>query len=233
MNGRPLPPGQHAIDGFPRFGTHLNEPPPAIPADHAIEVTGAVAKPVSVPLAELSALERREMTADFHCVAGWSATGLRWEGVPFATFYRTLVEPSLRPGVSITYVAFEGLDGFSSHMSIDDALADDVLIADGLDGSPLGADHGAPARLVAPNHYGFINIKHLARVELCTEEPRGYGRPPLPANVGLRLLGYGRLPRARVWEEERHRYLPAWSIRLVGRFLIPPIGSLSSRRSSE
>jgi DMSO/TMAO reductase YedYZ molybdopterin-dependent catalytic subunit len=166
-------------------------------------------------------------------VAGWSATGLRWEGVPFATFYRSLVEPSLRPGASITHFAFVGLDGFSSHMSMDDALADGVLIADRLNGSALGPDHGAPARLVAPNHYGFINVKHLSRIKLCTEEPRGYGRPPLPANVGLRMLGYGRLPRARVWEEERHRFLPAWAIRLVGRALISTDRSFSRRRASE
>ena len=28
-----LPPGQHAIEGFPRFGTHLHRPPPAVPTD--------------------------------------------------------------------------------------------------------------------------------------------------------------------------------------------------------
>lgn len=233
MSAQPLPPGQHAIDRFPRFGTHLHEPPPPIPTNYAIELTGALAKPLSVSLAQLSSLERRELIADFHCVAGWSARGLRWGGVPFATVYSSLVEPLLRPASTITHVAFEGLDGFSSHMRIEDALADDVLIADRLDGNPLGPEHGAPARLVAPNHYGFINVKHLARIECCTKEPRGYGNPPLPANVGLRLLGYGRLPRARVWEEERHRFLPARAIRLVGRFLIPSIGSLSSRRPSK
>jgi DMSO/TMAO reductase YedYZ molybdopterin-dependent catalytic subunit len=233
VSTNPLPPGQHAIDRFPRFGTHLHDPAPTIPADFAIELTGALAMPLSVSLAQLSSLERRELIADFHCVAGWSARGLRWEGVPFATFYSSLVEPSLRSSTTITHVAFEGLDGFSSHMRLEDALADDVLIADRLNGSPLGPAHGAPVRLVAPNHYGFINVKHLARIEFCTKEPRGYGNPPLPANVGLRLLGYGRLPRARVWEEERHRFLPARVIRLAGRFLIPPIGSLSSRRPSE
>src|SRR3712207_7252707 len=46
-------------------------------------------------LRDLSALPRRELTADFHCVAGWSATGLTWEGVAFETFYREVVEPVL------------------------------------------------------------------------------------------------------------------------------------------
>jgi DMSO/TMAO reductase YedYZ molybdopterin-dependent catalytic subunit len=87
--GRPdtrLPPGQHAVDGFPRFGTHLHRPPPAVPADPGIEISGAVAESFVVPLSELATLPRRELTADFHCVSGWSATDLDWEGVAFETF---------------------------------------------------------------------------------------------------------------------------------------------------
>lgn len=226
-----LPPGQHAIDGFPRFGTHLHRPPPAVPADPTIVIGGAVAAPFSVPLAELADLPRREVVADFHCVAGWSATDLRWEGVAFETFYRTTIEASLRPDAAVTHVVFGGLDGYWAHMVIDDALSEDVLIADRLDGRPLDGDHGAPARLVSPSHYGFINTKHLCRVEPRTTEPEGYGSASTPARVGLGLLGYGRAPRARVWEEERHRHLPAWSVRLLGRMLIPPIKLLSARSS--
>ena len=39
-----LPPGQYPIDGFPRFGTHLHRPPPAVPVDPVIEISGAVGK---------------------------------------------------------------------------------------------------------------------------------------------------------------------------------------------
>src|SRR5437016_5756052 len=38
-------------------------------------------------------------------------------------------------------------------------------------------------------------------------------------------------PRARVWEEERHRDLPAWSVRRFYRLLIPPIAFLCARGS--
>ena len=58
------------------------------------------------------------------------------------------------------------------------------------------------------------------------------GHPSAIVDVGLRLLKPH--ARARVWEEERHRYLPAWSLRHFYRLLIPPIASLSahgSRRS--
>lgn len=166
-----LPPGQHRIDEFPRFGTHLNRPTPAVPANPTIEVSGAVVQPFAVPLADLATLARRELIADFHCVAGWSATDLRWEGVPFETFYRELLEPSLSTETPITHVRFSGLDGFQSVLLLEDALAVDVLVADRLDGRPLDADHGAPVRLVSPGQYGYVSTKHRCRVELRPRPP--------------------------------------------------------------
>ena len=227
-----LPPGQHPVEGFPRFGTHFAKPAPSVPADPMIEIGGAVSEPFTLPLARLATLPRRELTADFHCVAGWSATDLRWEGVAFETFFQRVIEPSLQPGASITHVLFGGLDGYRSVVPIDDALAADVLIAEHLDGRPLDSDHGAPARLVSPGHYGFVNTKHLCRIELHTSEPpEKYGAPSLIAEAALRSPLAKPHRRARVWEEERHGYLPGWFVRPVYRLLIPPIRSLSARGS--
>jgi DMSO/TMAO reductase YedYZ molybdopterin-dependent catalytic subunit len=208
-----LPPGQHALDRFPRFGTNQG-PPPAVPAAPVIEVAGAVEEPATIAVAELASRPRRTMLADFHCVAGWSARGLGWEGVP--------LREVLRPSAAATHVRFAGLDGHWSVMLLEDALADDVLLADRLDGAPLGADHGAPVRLVAPAHYGFVNVKHLCRIELLTAAPaQSHGAASGVAGLGLRLLGYRRFTRARVWEEERHAVLPPAVIRLVGRVIGP------------
>src|SRR5687767_5143207 len=109
-----LPPGQRRVGGFPRFGTHLSRPAPAVPDRPVIKVRGAVQEPFEIPLAELTALPRRELTADFHCVAGWSATDLHWEGVAFETVYRTYLEPALPPGTSVTHLVFRGLDGYGA-----------------------------------------------------------------------------------------------------------------------
>jgi hypothetical protein len=46
-----LPPGQRRIDGFPRFGTHLGRPAPAVPVDPVIELGGAGLEPFALPLA--------------------------------------------------------------------------------------------------------------------------------------------------------------------------------------
>ena len=48
-----------------------------------------------MPVADLATLPRRRLDADFHCVSGWTAVGLHWEGVAFADFYRLRIEPAL------------------------------------------------------------------------------------------------------------------------------------------
>jgi DMSO/TMAO reductase YedYZ molybdopterin-dependent catalytic subunit len=177
-----------------------------------------------LPVATLATLPRRELTADFHCVAGWSATDLCWEGVSFQTVYRIHIQPALPPGTSVTHVAFCGLDGWRSVVTIEDALGDDVLLAERLDGRPLDGDHGAPVRVVSPQQYGYISTKHLCRIELHTSAPKS--QEPL-----LERLLFPSHPRARVWQEERHGYLPPRMIRPLYRALIAPIAALSARGS--
>jgi DMSO/TMAO reductase YedYZ molybdopterin-dependent catalytic subunit len=192
-----------------------------------------VATSYSVPLTELAALPRRGLIADFHCVSGWSATDLRWEGVPFEAFHRLVIEPSVQPGTTITHVLFGGLDGFQSVVTIEDALGEDVLIADRLDGRPLDADHGAPVRLVSPKQYGYISTKHLSQIELHTAEPaKDLGAAHPISEVALRGPLVKRHPRARVWEEERHPYLPNRLLRPLYRLAIRPGVFLSARGHS-
>jgi DMSO/TMAO reductase YedYZ molybdopterin-dependent catalytic subunit len=229
-----LPPGQHRVSGFPRFGTHLHARAPAIPADPTLEIAGAVTEPVLIPLSELATFPRREMTADFHCVAGWSATGLRWEGVPFAAFFRQVIEPALQPDADVTHLAFRGLDGYRSLATLEDALEDDVMLAEHLDGQPIPSDHGGPLRLVSPRQYGFVSTKHLCRIEVRTGD---VAERPGPASSWRRLAFRTPLfemhPRARVWEEERNLHLPGRLLRPINRVLIPPFRYLAARGSEE
>jgi DMSO/TMAO reductase YedYZ molybdopterin-dependent catalytic subunit len=172
---------------------------------------------------ELANLPRRRMVADFHCVAGWSATDLQWAGVPFATFYREIVEPVLAPGARVTHFVFSGLDGFEAALLAEDAFDDDVLIADQLGSAPLSTDHGAPARLVSPKQYGYMNVKHLSRIEVRTAPPtRELGAATTFARLGLRGPLVMRHERARVWQEERHPRLPARLLRPLYRLTIGP-----------
>jgi DMSO/TMAO reductase YedYZ molybdopterin-dependent catalytic subunit len=220
-----LPPGQRAVRGFPRFGVDLDHPPPVAPEGMVIEIIGQLIRRVCLVPADLADLPRREVTADLHCVAGWSAVRLKWEGVVFGDIHRLLIEPALVEDARVRYVVFVGVDGYRSIVAIEDALADNVLLADRLDGQPLTPDHGAPVRLVSPYQYGFISTKHLSRIELYRSEPPGFYHPTKSIQAALRMVRPHR--RARVWREERHRYGPSWLIRRVYRLLVklpaPPL----------
>jgi len=205
---RQLPPGQRKLDGLPRFGGPSK--PPTVPANPALVITGAVREPVAVALSELSTLPRTEQTSDFHCVAGWSAIGLRWEGVGFTTFYRSIIEPQLSPAATVTHVVFCGLDGYRAIVSIEDALQNDVLLADRLDDEPLSLAHGAPLRLISPQQYAYLSAKHLSAIEIHTSAP------PIPRDFFL----FRQHPRARVWQEERNGVLPTTVVRPIYRALI-------------
>jgi DMSO/TMAO reductase YedYZ molybdopterin-dependent catalytic subunit len=205
-----LPPGQHAIADFPRFGSHRSAPPPRVAEPSMIRVEGAVARRLEVPLARLAALPRRALIADFHCVAGWTAPGLHWSGVPFRSFYEKLIVPEARPDLGVSHVLFRGADGYRSVLTLEDALDDEVLLADQLGGVALGGDHGAPLRLLSPAQYGYKSAKHLCGIELHTRALADGHESALPA-FALALLGPH--PRARVALEERHRLLPTWLVR--------------------
>jgi hypothetical protein len=149
-------------------------------------------------------------------------------GVSFEIFYRSIIAPTLPPDTVVTHVVFGALDGYRSVVTIEDALAEGVLIAERLDGRPLDGDHGAPARLVSPAQYGYVSTKHLCRVEVHTTEPKDAHASPI-SNLLFR-----RHPRARVWEEERHGSFPAWLVRPVYQALKAPLPlSLRPRQRPE
>ena len=208
-----LPPGQFLLQRMPRFGLgRFARRFPAEPERVGIDVAGDVDAIVSLDAAALAALPRVEMQADFHCVTTWSVQGLHWSGVRFSDFFERIVAARARPASDARFVVFHGEDGYRTSLPLEDLLAPDVLLADRLDGEPLGIDHGAPLRLVAPAHYGYKNVKHLRRIEFW-RDGRHYRFPfPYPSFMDH--------PRARVALEERGRGLPGWMLRAY-RLIIP------------
>jgi DMSO/TMAO reductase YedYZ molybdopterin-dependent catalytic subunit len=194
---------------FSRFG------PPGLarirprPAEHpVVTVGGAASRPVQLPVSALLDLGHRTVRrADLHCVTTWSALDLGWGGVPFRSVHDGLCQ-DVGVSRSARWVTFVGLDGYRACLRLDDALADDVLLADQLDGAPLSPDHGAPLRLVAPAQYAYKSVKHVCAIEY----RRGYD----PGTAG-----WWSHPRGRVALEERSRYLPGPVWRVVWRALLP------------
>ena len=213
-----LPPGQRAVEGFPRFGVDTRRPPPSVATGSVIQVTGEIGHPVTLDAAILEGVPRLDVNADLHCVAGWSAVGLAWEGWAFRDIYDLLIRPALAEDAVVAFFVFVGADGYRSIVAFEDAVAENVLLADRLDGQPLSREHGAPVRLVSPDQYGFISTKHVCRIELYVAEPPAFFHPTRSIQRALRTVRPH--PRARVWREERHRYVPSWIIRPIYHRLV-------------
>jgi DMSO/TMAO reductase YedYZ molybdopterin-dependent catalytic subunit len=208
----PLPPGQRAIDHFPRFGPPASASRlPSVPsADFAIQVRAAGTELAPISTDELARLPRRDVISDFHCVTTWSCRALHWSGYAFRSLYRELLLPRAPACGSCAFVELKGLDGYGTCIALEDLLAEDVLLADRLNDAPLSLDHGAPIRLVAPSLYGYKNIKHLSLIEPRADYRRTFVERQTRAH-----------PRGRVALEERGQGLPGSVYRVIYRALLP------------
>ena len=207
-----LPPGQRAIDHFPRFGTpaSASKLPAAPSADFALQVAAGGAACAPISRGELGQLARRELVADFHCVTTWSYQGVSWSGYGFREFYEQLIAPRAREHGSFPFVELKALDGYGTCLALDDLLTDEALLADRMNGAPLSLEHGAPLRLVVPSLYGYKNIKHVSRLMLVSR----YRRPFVERQTQAH-------PRGRVAFEERGRGLPGPIYRIIYRATLP------------
>ena len=140
--------------------------------EHAwrLEITGLVRKPVQLTYAQLQALPRAHQVSNFHCVTGWSVANVRWAGVRFADLL-ALAEP-LPAAQAIRFVSLE--QPYNDSLTLDQARLGNVMLAYEMDGQPLSRPHGAPARVVIPEMYGYKGVKWLTKMELVDHQPTGY-----------------------------------------------------------
>ena len=215
MEPTSLPPGQSAIEAFPRFGLLAFAGRFPRETDRIrLQITGDVRRELTIG-SELERIARVDQVSDFHCVTTWTRRSLSWSGVRFSDVYEQLIAPLAEPDPGVNFVVLRAQDGAQASLPLADLLAPDVLLADRLDGAALPVAHGAPLRVVAPAHYGYKSVKHLCGIELLTD---GAGYRP----TGLRLMVH---PRARVAHEERGQWVPGRALRYVYRPMIRPVAA--------
>lgn len=128
-----------------------------------LDVNGAVARPLSLSLADLRAMPQTEAELPIACVEGWSASA-RWRGVAVRDL---LARAGAASGAEVTVRSLQqrGLYGRSELNSLQ-AADRHTLVALELDGEPLHIDHGFPARLIGPGRPGVEQTKWLAALEV-------------------------------------------------------------------
>lgn len=214
-----LPRGQFDIGEMPRFGlTQFANRFPVQTQHPEIQISGDVGQDLTI-MGEFSRLPLSQIVADFHCVTTWSSIGLKWEGVLFKDVFERLIEPLAKPHEEAQFVILKAQDGARTSLPLGDLMKSNLILATRLNDEPLSETHGAPVRLVAPDHYGYKSIKHLNRLSFHVENP-GY-RPS-----GFRFMEH---PRARVAYEERGQFISGWLLRHAYRPLIKPTIKLFER----
>jgi DMSO/TMAO reductase YedYZ molybdopterin-dependent catalytic subunit len=134
-------------------------------SDWRLKVTGLVARPLSLSLAQLRTLPHREQITRHDCVEGWSAIG-KWRGVPL----RTILDGA---GLSTRtrYLVFRCADTMGSgkpyYESIDmiDAFHPQTILAFALNDRPLSVANGAPLRLRVERQLGYKQAKYLMEIQ--------------------------------------------------------------------
>lgn len=183
---RPWPPGQRVVDPFPIYDITRTRPVFA-PERYRLVVRGAVAQYFALSWPEILALPTVAVTANFHCVTGWSKERLVWEGVPM----RAILDRAV-PADDAVQVMARGLEGYTTNLPLEHLQTDDVLLAHHLNGAPLTPAHGAPLRLVVPQLYAWKSAKYLTSLVFQTAEAAGYWEE----------RGYH--PVGDPWKEERY-----------------------------
>ncbi len=159
-----------------------------------LELSGALAHPMTVDLAGLIRREQVEVTTTMECAGNgralfspravsqpWllEAVGTaRWTGV-------ALDELLDEAGVDDDAIelVFTGADrghqggevqNYSRALTVADARNAGAVVAHQMNGAPLPPQHGHPARLVVPGWYGMTNVKWLTGITAVTEPHQGY-----------------------------------------------------------
>ncbi len=174
------------------FFVRNNEHMPQIHlAEWKLSITGEVARPLTLTMADLLKMEAPSVTNALECAGNGRAFfqprigGLPWTrgGVGNAVFRGPSLGALLRRAEAkdtARHVAFRGValpspsPPFMRSIPMDKALDPDTIVATEMNGSPLTPEHGYPARALVPGWIGSASIKWLTEIRVLTRELEGY-----------------------------------------------------------
>lgn len=184
-----VPPGQRLARKWPVI--HYGPVPRFRPDRWDLRVFGATESGADAcwDWPGLACLPRCRVTADFHCVTGFSIAGVVWNGIAALEILRRVP-----PDPEVTHVMVWAEYGYSANLRIGDFADERTLLATHRDGDELTPERGFPLRLVAPRLYGWKSVKWVRAIEYMTADRRGFWEE----------RGYHN--RADPWQEQRYSY---------------------------
>jgi DMSO/TMAO reductase YedYZ molybdopterin-dependent catalytic subunit len=154
-------------DDFPKY--FVSPKMPVAPAAWRLKIGGLVRTPIELSLEELMRLPRTDFRVRHHCVEGWSAVA-SWHGVAMRELaHHVGADPRVQ------FVEFRSFDsGYWSSWDAPSALHRQSILAYGMNGHPLGPEHGAPLRLYSAVKLGYKMVKYLTEVNFLDRATGGY-----------------------------------------------------------
>ena len=160
----------------------------------SLKIGGLVGRPLTLSLDDIRRRPSRTLAVTLECAgngrallgprpisqpwlheaigtAQWTGTPLRGvlEEAGLAREAREVVFTGLDQGVQGQEVQY-----YQRSLTVDEALAEDVLLAYEMNGQPLQPQHGYPLRLIVPGWYGMTQVKWLDRIEAVAQPFQGY-----------------------------------------------------------
>jgi DMSO/TMAO reductase YedYZ molybdopterin-dependent catalytic subunit len=150
-------PGYTELD--PATGLHMTGTPQVIDlATYRLTVEGKVSNPLSLSYDDLRRLPKVTASPSLVCV-GFFNDVANWSGASLQTILEMAgVDPSAER------IKMKAADGYSSVLTLEDALRPANFLAYELEGEPLPALHGFPVRAVIPAKYGYAWVKWLLTI---------------------------------------------------------------------
>ncbi len=137
--------------------------------NYFLSVGGLVKEEKRFSWPEITAMPGSRVNCRLTSVSGWSVRA-DWEGVQWNDFLRLIHIKSKASYVRFTCVG----GGYTTAVSLKDLENPRVLLAYGVNGSPIEAEYGGPLRMVIPNLWGYKSCKWLSEIEFIREEEGGY-----------------------------------------------------------
>lgn len=181
-----IPPGQFFAKRFAIYSA-LGIPKIGIET-WRLSIAGLVMNELKLSFAQLEQLPQVKLSRDFHCVTTWSIKDVLWEGVAFLEIAKLV---GVKPEAG--WVMYHGADGYTTPVPLEDAMAEDSLIALKMNGNPILIEQGYPARPFIPHLYAWKSAKWLTKIEFIEGYRDGYWES----------RGYHE--RGNVMEEERYK----------------------------
>lgn len=154
---------QHGPQGHPvnRSAANAGVVSSATSDAFRLVVSGRVARPLTLSLADLAGVATHEATLPIACVEGWSYSAT-WRGVRVRDL---MAMAGAAAGASVRIESLETVSPYrTSYLDPAQAHDRDTLLATHIDGQPLGLDHGFPLRLIGPGRPGVGQTKWVTGV---------------------------------------------------------------------